>query len=132
PVQLRVPLETIRAATASVDARLVEQLEPRLPRLRSLAGEAGPQGRALKIFAACWQAQRGPYDGAWRELLDDGLDGGRFVADHTGGTPIVVYAAMVLILADEIGRAELLLAQVRGDARARGSIGAHLIDLAWG
>jgi DNA-binding CsgD family transcriptional regulator len=132
PVQLRVALETIRAATASVDARLVALLEPRLPGLRSLADQAGPQGRALKIFDACWQAQRGPYDAAWRELLDDGLDGGRFVADHTGGTPIVVYAAMVLILADEVGRAELLLAQVRADARARGSIGAHLIDLAWG
>jgi len=131
PVQQRVALETIRAATASVDAGLVATLEPQLASLRALADEAGPEGRALKIFEACWEAQRGPYDGAWRELLDEGLDGGRFVAEHTGGTPIVVYAAMVLILADEIGRAESLLSEVRADARSRGSIGSHLIDLAW-
>ena len=132
PAQLRVPLETIRAATASVDARLVATLEPQLDSLRALADEAGPEGRALKVFEACWEAQRGPYDGVWRELLDEGLDGGRFVADRTGGTPIVVYAAMVLIMADEVRRAELLLAEVRADARSRGSIGSHLIDLAWG
>ena len=132
PPSLRVPLETIRAATASVDARLVASLEPRLDSLRALADEAGPQGRALKIFEACWEAQRGPYEGGWRELLDEGLDGGKFVAERTGGTPIVVYAAMVLILADEVRRAELLLAEVRADARSRGSIGSHLIDLAWG
>jgi len=132
PPQLRAPLETLRAATASVDVRLVETVSPRLAELRALVEQAGPQGRALKIFEACWEAQRGPYDGSWRALIDQGLDGGRFVADYTGSSPIVIYAGLVLVLADEVGRAESLLAQVRADARSRGSIAAHLVDLAWG
>ena len=132
PLQLRVTLETIRAATDSVDARLIHLLEPRLAELRALANKAGPEGRALRIFEACWQAQQGPYDGPWRQLLDEALDNGRFVAEHTGGAPIVVYAVIVLVLADEMSRAESLLAEIRADASSRGSIASHLVDLAWG
>ncbi len=97
-----------------------------------LADAAGPAGRALKIFDACWSMQtEGP---AGRSLgrLDEGLDNGLFVAEHTGGSPIVIYATMVLVLSDEVERADALLADIRADARARGSIVSHLVDLAWG
>ena len=36
------------------------------------------------------------------------------------------------MLADEVERAESLIADIRADARARGSIDAHLTALTWG
>lgn len=128
---LRATLETIRVASASVDRRLVGEVAPRLPSLHELAIAAGSAGNALLIFEACWRAQSGPYSGDWREWVDRGLDGGRFVAQQTAGSPIVGYAAAVLVLADEVQRAESLIAAIRADARARGSIEAHLAALTW-
>jgi DNA-binding CsgD family transcriptional regulator len=132
PAALRAMLETVRIATASVDRRLVGEVAPRLPALHELALAAGPAGNALLIFEGCWRAQSGPYSGGWRELVDRGLDGGRFVAQQTAGSPIVGYATAVLVLADEVERAEELIADIRADARARGSIEAHLAALTWG
>jgi DNA-binding CsgD family transcriptional regulator/energy-coupling factor transporter ATP-binding protein EcfA2 len=132
PPALRATLETVRVATASVDRRLVSEVAPRLPALHELAVAAGPAGNALLIFEASWRAQSGPYAGDWRELIDRGLDGGRFVAAHTAGSPIVSYATAVLVLADEVDRAQALIADIRDDARARGSIDAHMTALTWG
>ncbi len=129
---LRATLETLRMATASVDVRLAPRVAEHREDLRELADAAGPAGRGLKIFDACWSIQTdGPSSGSL-ERLDDGLDSGLFVAEHTGGSPIVIYAALVLVLSDEVDRAEGLLADIRGDARSRGSIVSHLVDLAWG
>ncbi|MDE3133288.1 MAG: AAA family ATPase, partial [Acidobacteriota bacterium] len=130
--RLRAPLETLRMATASVDVRLVSKVPELRHELRELADAAGPFGRGLKIFDACWSAQTEGVEHRWWERLDAGLDGGRFVAEQTGGSPVVVYAAMVLVLSDQDQRAEALLGAIRADARARGSIISHLVDLAWG
>ena len=132
PLALRVALETVGVAIASLDRRLIAEVQRRLPELHELAVQAGSAGHALLIFEGCWRGQVGPYDGDWRELVDAGLDGGRYVAEHTAGAPIVSYAAAVLVLADEIERAEALIADIRADARARGSIDAHLTALTWG
>jgi DNA-binding CsgD family transcriptional regulator len=132
PAALRVALETVRVATASVDRRLIGEVAPRMPQLHELAVAAGPAGSALLIFEACWRGQSGPYDGDWRELIDRALHGGRYVAEQTAGSPIVGYATAVLALADEVTRAEALIADIRTDARARGSIDAHLAALTWG
>ena len=131
-VRLRAALETLRTATASVDSRLVARVGERRQELRDLADLAGPAGRGLKIFDACWSAQTEGSERRWWERLDEGLDAGRFVAEQTGGSPIVIYAAIVLVFSDEVERAEALLADIRADARARGSIISHLVDLAWG
>jgi ATP/maltotriose-dependent transcriptional regulator MalT len=131
-VRLRAALETLRTATASVDSRLVSRVGERRQELRDLADRAGPAGRGLKIFDACWSAQTEGSESRWWDRLDEGLDAGRFVAEQTGGSPIVIYAAIVLVLSDEVDRAEALLADIRADARARGSIISHLVDLAWG
>jgi DNA-binding CsgD family transcriptional regulator len=132
PPSLRAPLETLRLATASVDVRLVSEVAPQLAAIHELADVSGAAGRGLKIFEASWAAQLGVAGGDWLGRLREGLDGGRFVADNTGGSPIVVYAAIVLVLTDEVTEAEALLADVRADARARGSMLSHLVDLAWG
>jgi DNA-binding CsgD family transcriptional regulator len=132
PAALRAALETIRVATASVDRRLVSEVAPRMPALHELAIAAGPAGNALLIFEGCWHAQSGPYHGDWRELIDRGLDDGRYIAEHTASAPIVSYATGLLVLADDVSRAEALIADVRADARARGSIDAHLNAMTWG
>ena len=53
-------------------------------------------------------------------------------AQNCAGAPIVSYAAAILALADEVQRAESLIGDIRADARARGSIDAHLTALTWG
>jgi DNA-binding CsgD family transcriptional regulator len=130
--RLKATLETLRVATASVDVRLVSKVAEQRQELRALADAAGPFGRGLKIFDACWSAQTEGIEVRWWDRLEEGLDGGRFVAQQTGGSPVVIYAALVLVLSDEVERAEALLADIRADARARGSIISHLVDLAWG
>ena len=129
---LRAVLETLRAVTASVDRRLVAEIEPRLPLLRELAVAAGPAGRGLQVFDACWQAGRGPYFGDWRELMDAGLDRGRLVAEEPTGPQMARYATYALVFADEVGRAQEQIANVRADTVSRGSIDAHLSSLTWG
>jgi DNA-binding CsgD family transcriptional regulator len=131
-VRLKATLETLRMATASVDVRLVSKVAEQRQELRALADAAGPFGRGLKIFDACWSAQTEGVEVRWWDRLEEGLDAGRFVAEQTGGSPVVIYAALVLVLSDEVERAEALLADIRADARARGSIISHLVDLAWG
>ena len=98
--------------------------------LADAAGAARPWPEDLRGVLV--GADRGPPACDWRERLEEGLDGGRFVAEQTGGSPVVIYAAIVLVLSDEVERAEALLADIRADARARGSIISHLVDLAWG
>jgi DNA-binding CsgD family transcriptional regulator len=117
---------------APMDARLVPRVAPRLDELRELATAAGSAGRSLKIFDACWHAQTAGIESGWRERMDEAIEDHRFVAEETGGAPIVVYATLVLVLTDEVSRAEALLADIRADARERGSIVSHAIDLAWG
>ncbi len=125
-------LETVGAAAGSVDGRLAGELESRLPTLRELARAAGPAGRGLLVFDACWQALHGPYAGDWRALLDAGLDGGRLVAEELSGPQMARYAIGALVLADESARAREQIATVRADTVSRGSTNAHLGGLTWG
>jgi len=129
---LRAQLETLRAVTASVDRRLAGEIEPRLPLLRELAVEAGPAGRGLLVFDACWRAGREPHPGDWRELMDAGLDHGRLVAEEPSGPQMARYATCALVFADEVGRARAQIADVRADMLSRGSMDARLSSLTWG
>jgi DNA-binding CsgD family transcriptional regulator len=125
-------LETLRALMALTDRRLVAEIEPRLPALRELASAAGPAGRGLLVFYACWQAGRGPYFGDWRELLDAGLDRGRLLTEEPTGPQMVRYATATLVFADEVDRARAQIAAVRTDTLSRGSVDAQLSGLTWG
>jgi DNA-binding CsgD family transcriptional regulator len=129
---LRAVLETLRSVTASIDRRLVAGIEPRLPLLRELTVAAGPVGRGLTVFDACWQASRGPYLGDWRTLMDAGLDRGRLVIEEATGPLMARYATFALVFADDVGRAQQLIADVRADTVSRGSIDAELSSLTWG
>ena len=129
---LRAQLETLRAVTASVDRRLAAEIEPRFPLLRELAVAAGPAGRGLLVFDACWRAGREPHASDWRELMDAGLDRGRLVAEEPTGPQMTRYATCALVFADEVDRARAQIADVRADTLSRGSIDAHLSSLTWG
>ncbi|MGH2916090.1 MAG: ATP-binding protein [Solirubrobacteraceae bacterium] len=128
---LLATVEAIRTGIASIDRRMSHAIDARLSDLHELAMAAGQPGRSLLIFEGCWRAQRQAYDGGWRELLDRGLDDGRFVAEHSAGSQIVDYAAAILVLGDEPERARRLLSEIRTDARRRGSIRAHLNAVGW-
>ena len=100
--------------------------------LRGLAEAAGPAGaRAEDLRRLLVGADRGvresvvgaPRRGSRRRPLRGRAD--RRLADRD-------LCAIVLVLSDEVERAEALLADIRADARARGSIISHLVDLAWG
>ena len=129
---LRAVLETLRAVTASVDRRLVSEIEPRLPLLRELAIAAGPAGRGLQVFDGCWRAGREPHFADWRDRLDAGLDRGRLVAEEPTGPQMARYAICALVFADEVGRAQEQIVDVRADTVSRGSIDAHLSGMTWG
>ena len=129
---LRAQLETLRAVTASVDRRLAAEIEPRLPLLRELAVAAGPAGRGLRVFDACWRVGRESHLGDWRELMDAGLDQGRLVAEEPTGPQMARYATCALVFADEVDRARAQIADVRADTLSRGSIDAQLSSLTWG
>ena len=131
PLSLRAVLETLRTAAASVDGRLVAEVEPRLPALRDLAREAGAAGRGLLVLDACWQALRGPYSGDWRALLDAGLDGGRLVTDGLSGPQMARYATAALVFTDEFGRAREQIASVGADTVSRGSVNGYLSGRTW-
>jgi DNA-binding CsgD family transcriptional regulator len=132
PTPIRAVLETIRATAALVDQRLAAEIEPRLPALRELAAAAGPAGRGLLVFEACWKAGRGPHQGDWRKLLDAGLDRGRLVAEEICGPQMARHATVTLVLTDEVERAREQIAAVLADTVSRGSINAHLSGLTWG
>ncbi len=129
---LRAQIEVLRALTASLDQRLVAEVEPRLPALRELAVAAGPAGRGLLVFDACWRAAREPHSGDWREQMDAGLDRGRLVTEEPTGPQMARYAISTLVFADEVRRARELIEDVRADTLWRGSIDAHLSSLTWG
>jgi DNA-binding CsgD family transcriptional regulator len=128
---LRAALETVGMAIASVSREHIAIAERRLEELHELALAAGPAGAALFITEGCVRAQRGPWAGPWRELIDRGLGDGRFVAAHSGFSPVVDYAAAVFIHGDEVTRATRLLGQMRADSVRRGSIHGHLNAVAW-
>jgi DNA-binding CsgD family transcriptional regulator len=130
PVALRATLETIRMAIASMSRAHIGIVEERLDELHQLAVDAGPAGAALFITEGCVRAQRGAWTGPWRELVDTGLGDGRFLA-QSGVSQVVDYAVVVFVHGDEVTRAERLLAEMRADATARGSIRGHLNAVAW-
>jgi DNA-binding CsgD family transcriptional regulator len=131
PIPLRAALETLRTAVGSLSAEHIGAVEARLDEVHALAAAAGRAGAGLLIAEGCVRAQRGDWHGPWRELIAEGLGDGVFVASHTGSAPIIDYAAVCLVFGDEPARARELLAQVRADATARGSIRAHLNAINW-
>jgi DNA-binding CsgD family transcriptional regulator len=130
-VELRAALETIRMAIASISREHIAIVEERLDELHELARAAGRAGAALFITEGCVRAQRQPWDGPWRELVETGLGDGAFVSAQSGFSPVVDYAAVVFIHGDEVARSERLLGEMRADAIARGSIRGHLNAVAW-
>jgi DNA-binding CsgD family transcriptional regulator len=131
PLPLRAALETLRTGIGSLSAAHIGEVEARLDEVHALAVAAGDAGAGLLIAEGCVRAQRGDWRGPWRALIAEGLGDGRFVAAHTGSAPIIDYAAACLVFGDEPVRARALLAQVRADATARGSIRAHLNVINW-
>ncbi|HEX2232588.1 MAG TPA: AAA family ATPase, partial [Thermoleophilaceae bacterium] len=118
---LELRLRVMWAGTSAYDARLVEQLDPRLPELRRAAETGGPAGRPLTLLLAALAENRGePADVV--ALVERGFDGGRFLAEEGLDSPILGQALMALLGVDELDRAEAITEQVEREARSRGSV----------
>ena len=131
PVVVRAGLETMRAAIGSLSRDHIATVESRLDELHELAAAAGPAGAPLLITEGCVRGQRQRWDGPWRELVDRGLAGG-LVASQIRLSPVIDYAAVVLVHGDEVERARRLLEAMRADAITRGSMHGHLNAIAFG
>lgn len=122
PPAILAELEAVRACTAIVCDRFLEQLGDRIPRLRLLAVAAGAAGRALTVVDAAWRWCRGELAEDLLELLSRGLAGDRLVEEQASDNPAVPLALTALVFMDETAWATALISAVTADASRRGSV----------
>lgn len=129
---LTVALEAQRGRNDAIDRRYAAGFEQRMPLLRDLAASAGAAGRELQLCIAFRHALRGSRQAEVVELVERGLDGGRFIEEEGADTPGAVTAVAALVYADELERVRSVLADMERDAGARGAILALVASTSFG
>jgi DNA-binding CsgD family transcriptional regulator len=124
-------LEAYRAASLVWGSRYSDQVQRELPRLRALAETTGPAGRSLLLMIAFRYAQMGMPPAEQLELVERGLDDGRFVESESAESIEVTWASRVLLFADELDRADRLFDLMALDSRKRGSVMGYATTSAW-
>ena len=117
-----IRLETMRAAMAAYDPRLVDRFDRDLPRLRTLAISGAPAARPLSLLlavAAVWRLDGIDQAG---ELVDRAFDGDRLLGEEEGADTWLPQAMTALIAMDELDRAQRLAEQIFADGSRRGSV----------
>jgi DNA-binding CsgD family transcriptional regulator len=99
-----------------------EAPEAALRQLRDLAARNCPASRCAQLCLATILAVRGQDCHEVAELVERGLDGGRFVTEETGEAVPAMLAVFALIAIDELDRAAALVETILADSRARGSV----------
>ena len=118
---LALRIESLRAAIATFDPRLVADLDTRLPQLQAAAEGAGSAGRELSLLLASIVASRGgPPEDVLRLVLR-GLDDGRFLSDEGAGAWALPQGFGALAWIDEAERAARLADDMVANARKTGS-----------
>lgn len=124
-------LEAYRWAAGLWDPRFTHDLERELPRLRSLAEEAGADGRSLLLLIAFRATFEGRTHDEILKLVERGLDGGRLIEDESAEAIEITWAVRALTFIDELDRAEQLLEDMLADSRSRGSVMGYATAIAW-
>jgi DNA-binding CsgD family transcriptional regulator len=119
--ELTLRIESLRAAIASCDPRLVADLDRRLPMLRAAAVGAGPAARELSLLLASLIAARGGPVEDVLGLLERGLDDGRFLSDEGAESWVLPQALGALSMIDEPDRVAGLADDMIANARRTGS-----------
>jgi len=121
-LEARLELERRRAGLEAYDSRYVDAFEQREPERRRLIGQGHPAGRALALLlgaVAAWRAQDVEQVAF---LVRQGLDAGRFLADHGAAAPSLSQAVGALLLTERIEEAKSLVTDMFADASRRGSL----------
>jgi DNA-binding CsgD family transcriptional regulator len=123
--ELAVRLETWRSGLGVLDRQFRADLEQRLPLLRPLAERSGPAGGGLLILLAYRSAMSGAAREEIRELADNGLRDGQFLAADTDGLPLP-FAMRMLAWIDALDCADRVHDDLSAAARG-GSVVAFAI-----
>jgi len=117
-----IRLETMRAAMAAYDPRLVDQFDRDHARLRALAISGGPAARPLSLLLAGVSAWR--VDGIDQAvgLVERALDGDQLLGEEEGADTWLPQAMTTLIALEELDRAQRLAGQIFADGSRRGSV----------
>jgi DNA-binding CsgD family transcriptional regulator len=114
-------LETMRAAMAGVDPRLVELVDRDHTRLKALARQGGAAARPLSVLLGVLAAWRIDEIDQTAGLVERGLDGGRLLRDE-GAEAWLPQALTALIAVDQLDRAQGLADEILTDGSRRGSV----------
>ena len=115
----------VRLYTQKVGAAIYSA--PRLERLRELAESGLPSSRLTQLTLASYLAIRGESCHEAAELVERGLDDGRFLAEETSEAQAATQAVVGLVVVDELDRAHTLIQALVSDARMRGSVTAFAV-----
>ena len=114
-------LETMRAAMAGVDPRLVEHVDRDLARLKGLARRGGTASRPLSVLLGVLAAWRIDDIDQTTGLVERGLDGGRLLREE-GAEAWLPQALTALIAVDQLDRAQRLADEILTEGSRRGSV----------
>ena len=113
-------LETMRAAMAGVDPRLVARVDSDHARLKTLARRGGSASRPLSVLLGVLAAWRIDDIDQAAGLVERGLDGGRLLAEEDAEAWLP-QALTALIVVDQLDRAQRLADAVLTDGSRLGS-----------
>jgi DNA-binding CsgD family transcriptional regulator len=114
-------LETMRAAMAGVDPRLVARVDRDHARLKALARRGGSASRPLLVLLGVLAAWRIDDIDQAAGLVERGLDGGRLLAEEDAEAWLP-QALTALITVDQLDRAQRLADELLTDGSSRGSV----------
>ena len=114
-------LETMRAAMAGVDPRLVARVDGDHARLKMLARRGGSASRPLSVLLGVLAAWRIDEIDQTAGLVERGLDGGRLLAEEDAEAWLP-QALTALIAVDQLDRAQQLADVILSDGSSRGSV----------
>ena len=114
-------LETMRAAMAGVDPRLVARVDRDHARLKTLAKRDGSASRPLSVLLGALAAWRIDEIDQAAGLVERGLDDGRLLAEEDAEAWLP-QALTALIAVDQLDRAQRLADEILTDGSSRGSV----------
>jgi DNA-binding CsgD family transcriptional regulator len=114
-------LETLGAAMAAYDPRLVHRFDRDHARLRTLASGGGAAARPLSVLLGVLAALRVDEIDLAAGLVERGLDGAQLLAEGSGEAWLP-QAMTALVALDRLDSAERLAQAVLADGSARGSV----------
>ncbi|HET6771324.1 MAG TPA: AAA family ATPase [Actinomycetota bacterium] len=123
---LAAQIEAAWAGTGLYDPMHVPEVEPRLPALLERAHRSGTAARNLAVTLAGVGAQRGMDREEVLALVEQGLDGGRFLRDEGPESLFIPQIFGALVGFDELELADDVAKEVIDLARRRGSVAGFM------